>query len=397
MERNGKTGSIDFQKVAGSLKQFHHKTSFPPGSAVTNVEIMKPNDENGHLPTNERPFRILIIAGSDRRQYNCPGVDSKARALMLRMADRLPPEWEIDYEDLGNVYGRARIQSCNACVSTAMALCVWPCNCYEKGHKKEPDLMWDLDLYARLDLADAWAIIGPVNWYGPTSNLKLMFDRLVCMNGGNPREELIEHKNPELAVQLEHTPEWDALSLNHLEGRSAAFFCYGDGGGDELDSEGRPKLLKHAHKHYFNPDVEPFENDRDSYAPLIWQCRYGGIEVPDELWHYLEFGKGEKYSDNQAEHLPGHDNVYAEFDQWIERFTAFVMQKGKVEPGKYRAFGYKAPGHFLRDVKLAWRDIRMRSGHPPEDSSPEKQQRLGLNRDVTSDPAESEGEKLRRK
>ena len=26
-----------------------------------------------------------------------------------------------------------------------------------------------------------------------------MFDRLVCMNGGNPREELIEHKNPELA------------------------------------------------------------------------------------------------------------------------------------------------------------------------------------------------------
>ena len=30
---------------------------------------------------------------------------------------------------------------------------------------------------ARLDLADAWVIIGPVNWYGPTSNLKLMFDR----------------------------------------------------------------------------------------------------------------------------------------------------------------------------------------------------------------------------
>ena len=97
---------------------------------------------------------------------------------MLRMADRLPQQWEIDYEDLGNVYGRARIQSCNACVSTSMALCVWPCNCYEKNNKTEPDLMWDLDVYARLDLADAWAIIGPVNWYGPTSNLKLMFDRL---------------------------------------------------------------------------------------------------------------------------------------------------------------------------------------------------------------------------
>jgi len=79
---------------------------------------------------------------------------------MLRMADRLPQQWEIDYEDLGNVYARARIQSCNACVSTSMALCVWPCNCYEKNNKAEPDLMWDLDMYARLDLADAWAIIG---------------------------------------------------------------------------------------------------------------------------------------------------------------------------------------------------------------------------------------------
>ena len=314
---------------------------------------------------------------------------------MLRMADLLPQEWEIDYEDLGNVYGRARIQSCNACVSTSMALCVWPCNCYEKDHKKEPDLMWDLDLYARLDLADAWAIIGPVNWYGPTSNLKLMFDRLVCMNGGNPREELIQHKNPELAMALEHTPEWEALSLNHLEGRTAGFFCYGDGGGDELDPDGRPKLLKHAHKHYFNPDREPFENERDTYAPLVWQCRYGGIEVPDDLWHYVEFGKGEKYSDNQAEHLPRHDQALAELDAWTVRFANFVRGKGRVEPGKFRAFGYKAPGHFLRDIQLAWRDVRMRTGHAPEDSSPEKQRELGLNRDVTSDPAKGEGEKLR--
>jgi len=55
-----------------------------------------------------------------------------------------------------------------------MALCVWPCNCYEKNSRWEPDLMWNLDLYSRLDLADAWAIIDPVNWYAPTSNLKLM-------------------------------------------------------------------------------------------------------------------------------------------------------------------------------------------------------------------------------
>ncbi len=43
---------------------------------------------------------------------------------MLRMADRLPQGWEIDYEDLGNVFSREQIQSCNAFVSTSMALCV---------------------------------------------------------------------------------------------------------------------------------------------------------------------------------------------------------------------------------------------------------------------------------
>lgn len=358
---------------------------------------MRPDDANGNLPPSERPFRILIISGSNRRQYNCPGVDSKSRTLMLRMAARLPEEWEVDYEDLGNVYGRARIQSCNACVSTSMALCVWPCNCYQKDSDKEPDLMWDLDLYARLDLADAWAIIGPINWYGPTTNLKAMFDRLVCMNGGNPREDLIEHKNPELAMKLEHTPEWQALSLNHLEGRTAAFFCYGDGGGDEMDSDGRPKVLKHAHKHYFDPSQEPFENERESYAPVVWQCRYGGIEVPDELWTHVEFGKDEKYSDNQAEDLPRHANVLLELDAWTDRFIEFVRRKGKVEPGKYRAFGYKPPGHFLRDIKLAVRDVRMRLGHPLEGSSPAEQQKLGLNQDVTRRPAKSEGEKLREK
>ena len=70
---------------------------------------MKPDDSNGSRDIQSRPYRVLLIAGSDRRQYNCPGVDSKARALMLRMVDHLPQDWEIDIEDLGNVYGRARI------------------------------------------------------------------------------------------------------------------------------------------------------------------------------------------------------------------------------------------------------------------------------------------------
>lgn len=355
---------------------------------------MKPDDTNGRLPADQRPFRVLIIAGSDRRQYNCPGVDSKARALMMMVNDALPAHWEVDLEDLGNVYGRACIRSCNACVSTSMALCVWPCNCYEKNSTREPDLMWDLDLYARLDLADAWAIIGPVNWYAPSSNLKLMFDRLVCMSGGNPREDLIEHKNPDLAKALEKSEQWSDLSQNHLEGRTAAFFCYGDGGANETDAEGRPKKLRHPH--YFDPTREPFEDERQAYAPIVWQCRYSGIEVPDALWRHVEYGHGQAYADNQAEHLHAHPKVARALQSWVDELVRHVEEKGKVEPGRYRAFGYEPPGNLLEEAKLAWRDIRMRFGKPVAGSSPAEQQRLGLNRDVTLHPKQSEGEKLRK-
>ncbi len=355
---------------------------------------MRPDDANGKLPPEKRPFRVLLIAGSGRRQYNCPGVDSKARALVMRMAARMPADWEVDIEDLGNVYARAHIQSCNACVSTSMALCVWPCNCYEKDSKAEPDLMWELDLYARLDLADAWLIVGPVNWYAPTSNLKLFFDRLVCMNGGNPREELIRHKDPELAMKLERAPEWKALSVNHLEGRSAAFFLYGDGGGDELDASGRPQILRH--KAWFDPEKEPFEDMRDAYAPIVWQCRYGGVEVPDDLWAYTELGKDKPYSLNQAEHMeadPAHP--FAVSDAFADRFAAFVGAKGKVQPGVHRAFGYDPPRHLAADIRLAWREAKMAIGHAPDGSSPAKQHELGLNQDATFHPSKGEGKKLR--
>jgi hypothetical protein len=354
---------------------------------------MRPDDANGRLPTAARPLRVLLIAGSDRRQYNCPGVDGKARMFMFRMADALPADWEVDLEDLGNVFGRARIQSCNACASTSMALCCWPCNCYTPGDAREPDLMWDLDLYARLDLADAWAVIGPVNWYAPSSNLKLMFDRLVCMSGGNPREDLIGHKDPERARALEHSAEWPGLSLNHLEGRSAGFFSYGDGGADEVGADGRPKALRHPE--YFDPAAEPFARRREAYAPLVWQCRYSGVEVPDALWAHADFGQGRKYSDNQAEHVAAQGAVLDGFDAWRTRFVAHVQRKGKVEPGRYRAFGYRAPPHRLADARLKWREWRMRLGVPRRGSSPHAQQRLGLNRDVTRAPGESEGAKLR--
>ena len=244
----------------------------------------------------------------------------------------MPAGWQVDTEDLGNEHGKARIQSCNACVSSSMALCVWPCNCYGPGSVTQPDLMWDLDLYGRLARADAWAIIGPVNWYGPSSNLKTMFDRLVCMNGGNPRPDLIDKKDTRKAQALERSPLWRDISKNHLSGRTAAFFCYGDDGANEEDGNGMPAKL--AHPEWFDAKEHPMRggDERLAYQGLVWQCRYSDIEVPDRLWSCTTFGAGKPYADDQTDDMLKEKKGMAAFQRWVEDFTAHVQKKGPV-PG----------------------------------------------------------------
>ena len=87
--------------------------------------------------------------------------------------------------------------------------------------------------------------------------------------------------------------------------------------------------------------------------------------------------------------------VFQDFDAWTDAFAAFVGAKGKVEPGKYRAYGYEAPGHLTADIKAKFREIRTGIGYPPAGSSPARQEELGLNEDLTLKPKKSEGEKLR--
>lgn len=287
------------------------------------------------LPLEERPLQVLVIAGSARRLDGCPGMDGKARFLMHRMLGRLPAHWQVDAVDIGNEHGKPKIQGCNGCVGSSMALCVWPCNCYGPNSDHQPDLMWNKKLYQRLARADAWAIIGPVWWYGPSTNLKAMFDRLVCMSGGNPRPDLIDKKSTLKAQALEKSPLWKELTKNHLEGRSAAFFCYGNEGGNELDDDRRPRVLRH--KDWFDPSGEPYQGDeRKAYQGLVWQCRYGGIEVPDQLWRHASVGVGRPYADDQPDDMAKEPDAMVCFDAWVDAFVEHVTRKGVV-PGTTEA------------------------------------------------------------
>jgi hypothetical protein len=130
-------------------------------------------------------------------------------------------------------------------------------------------------------------------------------------------------------------------------------------------------------------------------APLVWQCRYSGIEVPDALWRFVEFGRGKKYSDNQAERMVDQPDVLRAFDDWTDAFVDHVAAKGRVTPGEYRAYGYRPPSHVWADIKTKWRGLRMALGFPAPGSSPAIQQERNLNRDVGIAYKHGEGAKLR--
>jgi multimeric flavodoxin WrbA len=73
-------------------------------------------------------------------------------------------------------------------------------------------------------------IVTPVNWYQVTSPVKLMMDRLVCADGGNPDPTLTHGKHADEAKALE-MKGWDYPK--HLDGRVFSVVVHGDVEGAE--------------------------------------------------------------------------------------------------------------------------------------------------------------------
>ena len=84
------------------------------------------------------------------------------------------------------------------------------------------------EFYPRWVAAHGVMILTPVNWYHVPSVLKLMIDRLVCADGGNPDQTTTRGKNPKLAKELE-LKGWDYPK--HLAGRAFAVAVHGDAEG----------------------------------------------------------------------------------------------------------------------------------------------------------------------
>ena len=79
-------------------------------------------------------------------------------------------------------------------------------------------------------LSDGVLLVTPVHWYQAASPLKLMMDRMVCADGGNPDPTSTHGKDPEKAKALE-LKGWDYPK--HLAGRAYGVVVHGDVAGIE--------------------------------------------------------------------------------------------------------------------------------------------------------------------
>ena len=251
--------------------------------------------------------RILIICGSARNDGTCPGEISKTWRF-TEMAQHVVQGLgvEADVLDLSLVtseYGRT-IHPCKGCVSSAMPLCHWPCSCYPNHALGQAD-DWMAEIYERWVAAHGVIIMAPTYWYQSPSPLKLMIDRMVCADGGNPDPTTTHGKKVAEAKAIEQKG-WDFPK--HVAGRAYGVVVHGDVAGVEVhrrnlcdwlewmglvDAGAAAKLDRYVgyYEPYYNSHdaldkdtavQEEVRNVARSVAAAVKQLRAGNLSQPDK-------------------------------------------------------------------------------------------------------------------
>ncbi|GAC1537555.1 MAG: flavodoxin family protein [Ramlibacter sp.] len=180
------------------------------------------------------PSRVLLVCSSARNDGSCPGEMSKSFRLTQLARQVIEKEGvgvEVDVLDLSRLISDydLRIHPCKGCASTAMPLCHWPCSCYPNYAERQTN-DWMNDIYEQWVSAHGVIMLTPVYWYNAPSPLKLMMDRMVCADGGNPDPTTTHGKKAAEAKALE-LQGWDYPK--HLAGRVYGVVVHGDVAGIE--------------------------------------------------------------------------------------------------------------------------------------------------------------------
>ncbi len=245
----------------------------------------------------DKKLNVVLIQGSPRDKDTCPGMTPKTSLIV----DYIVRKWSaiIDFEviDLAvNLQKKSIIQPCKGCISTAGGFhCHFPCSCYKKNDEAAPDLMYDLDIYQKLQKCDAFVVLSPIHWHSLSAQVKTLFDRLVCINLALYVKDAVKImgdgniKNPEITGKLAKSGKYQDLLRNHFEGKVAAFYTHGDNGADDYEGRDLPDS-------YSDVLDDGFQNNPKAVLyPYINQLKYSGVYVPDELIQAFYTNQGVNY------------------------------------------------------------------------------------------------------
>lgn len=246
--------------------------------------------------------KVLIFQGSPRDAETCSDMDSKTHKVVKYIKSKWSPFVNFHEIDLAvNQSKRPIIQPCKGCISTAGGFhCHFACSCYSKGDKEKKDLLAEADVYQLLQECDAFIIVSPIHWHSLTSQIKLLFDRLVCINQTltvDDAKKLMGDgniKNSEITGKFSKSGKYDHMLRNHLEGKVAAFYVHGDDGADDYEGKEFPESYQDVLDDGFS------KNAKNVVMPFVMQLKYSGVFVPDELIQSFYINKGlNYYSANQ--------------------------------------------------------------------------------------------------
>lgn len=240
--------------------------------------------------------KIVIFQGSSRDIDTCPGMESKTSKIVEYVIDKWSKFIDFDLVDLSvNQSKRSIIQPCKGCISTSSYHCHWSCTCYFPNDKSKPDLLHDEFVYERMEKSDGFLVFSPIHWHAPTTQVKSLFDRLVCANMTLTKQDAISImgksniKNPKITGEFSINGEFDDLLKNHLEGKVAGFYIHGDMGANDYSGIKKPKSFNGKE------ELEWFGDAKSIIMPIVLQCKYSGIIVPDELIEAFYTNKGKPY------------------------------------------------------------------------------------------------------
>jgi multimeric flavodoxin WrbA len=263
--------------------------------------------------TDRKPH-ILIFQGSPRRLNSCANQIPKSQIVAEYILEKWMPFADFEFIDLS--VGKVNIQPCKGCISTSNGMhCHWKCTCFSKGNIDKPDLMYEADIYDKLEKCDGFLIITPIHWYSVSTQVKAMFDRLVCANQTITKDQALKIfgkgniKNSELTGRAELSKQYNHLLKNQLEGKWAAFYAHGDDGANDYDGN--------------QPEIgDKFWDVKNAVMPLVYQCRYSGINCPDDLVESFYINKGKEYYKANID-MPSTFEFFQKADVLIEKLINY--------------------------------------------------------------------------